>query len=286
MSLAGWWSRYLELPAEFPEIPYRLRRITARNINLTVQLNSILMFAISQIRVNEFTTPCWTNEYFYRILPSNRNLRNRATPIVDTELLKTFLELNRTRHFGRAAENLHITQAAVSARIKQLESSVGTNLFFRDRNNLQLSPAGERLIDHADSILTAWTKAIQDVALVDEAKNYLSVGSTSGLWHFFLTSKLSEVKSTLPGTVLRADLDSDLVLYKSIQDGIIDVAILYEPSKSASLAAKSLGKVKLVLVSAKKNNSLENVYNGGYVFVDWGARFKVFHAKKYKQQER
>ena len=59
---------------------------------------------------------------------------------MDTELLKTFLEVNRTRHFGKAAENLYLTQSAVSARIKLLEDLLGTPLFSRARNNVQLTP--------------------------------------------------------------------------------------------------------------------------------------------------
>jgi len=47
---------------------------------------------------------------------------------VDTELLKTFLEVSRTRHFGRAAEALYLTQSAVSFRIRQLENQLGVNL--------------------------------------------------------------------------------------------------------------------------------------------------------------
>ncbi len=47
---------------------------------------------------------------------------------MDTELLKTFLEVSRTRHFGRAAEALYLTQSAVSFRIRQLENQLGVNL--------------------------------------------------------------------------------------------------------------------------------------------------------------
>ena len=72
---------------------------------------------------------------------------------MDTELLKTFLEVRKTRHFGRAAQNLYITQAAVSARIKQLEESLGATLFIRKRNNIQLSSEGERLVPHAQMML-------------------------------------------------------------------------------------------------------------------------------------
>ena len=71
---------------------------------------------------------------------------------MDIELLKTFLELSRTRHFGRAAENLFISQSAVSARIRQLEDSIGAPLFTRDRNNIQLTSAGERFLDLFDEL--------------------------------------------------------------------------------------------------------------------------------------
>lgn len=58
---------------------------------------------------------------------------------MDTELLKTFLEVSRTRHFGRAAEALYLTQSAVSFRIRQLENQLGVNLFTRHRNNIRLT---------------------------------------------------------------------------------------------------------------------------------------------------
>lgn len=49
---------------------------------------------------------------------------------MDTELLKTFLEVSRTRHFGRAAEALYLTQSAVSFRIRQLENQPGRKPFY------------------------------------------------------------------------------------------------------------------------------------------------------------
>ncbi|WP_348253738.1 LysR family transcriptional regulator, partial [Salmonella enterica] len=57
---------------------------------------------------------------------------------VDRELLKTFVEVSRTRHFGRAAEALCLTQSAVSSRISQLENQLGVNLCTRHRNNRRL----------------------------------------------------------------------------------------------------------------------------------------------------
>ncbi|MGL5484955.1 MAG: LysR family transcriptional regulator, partial [Shewanella sp.] len=84
---------------------------------------------------------------------------------MDTDLLKTFLEVSRTRHFGKAAENLYLTRSAVSFRVKQLESILGVALFERQRNNIQPTPAGERMLGHAEAVLTAWERAKQDVSL-------------------------------------------------------------------------------------------------------------------------
>ncbi len=72
---------------------------------------------------------------------------------MDTELLKTFLEVSRTRHFGRAAEALYLTQSAVSFRIRQLENQLGVNLFTRHRNNIRLTPAGEKLLPYAETLM-------------------------------------------------------------------------------------------------------------------------------------
>lgn len=82
---------------------------------------------------------------------------------MDTELLKTFLEVQKTRHFGKAAENLYLTQSAVSFRIRQLEQSLGVPLFVRFRNNIQLTSAGELLLPHAEAVLTAIGAAKQQI---------------------------------------------------------------------------------------------------------------------------
>ncbi|MFT6737918.1 MAG: DNA-binding transcriptional LysR family regulator, partial [Kangiellaceae bacterium] len=65
---------------------------------------------------------------------------------VDIRFLVTFIEVSHTRHFGKAAENLYLTSAAVSARIKQVEEYFSVSLFTRHRNNIQLTSAGKKLL--------------------------------------------------------------------------------------------------------------------------------------------
>lgn len=75
---------------------------------------------------------------------------------MDSDLLRTFLAVQRTRHFAQAAEQLYLTPSAVSFRIRQLEAELGVSLFHRRRSNIQLTAAGERLVPHAEALLAAW----------------------------------------------------------------------------------------------------------------------------------
>jgi DNA-binding transcriptional LysR family regulator len=71
---------------------------------------------------------------------------------------------------GRAARRLHRVPSNVSTRVKQLEASVGAQLFVRDRQRLYLSPSGELLLDYASRLLT----------LADEAKGVVGGGTPRG----------------------------------------------------------------------------------------------------------
>jgi len=200
---------------------------------------------------------------------------------MDIELLKTFLEVNKTRHFGKAAENLYLTQAAVSARVKQLEESLGVSLFVRARNNIHLTAEGERLVPHAETMLMAWSRARQEVALKLEQKHQISMGTTAGLWRFVLQDKLSNIHNNYPELALRAEAHSAEELLRLLQEGVLDLGLLYEPANIPGLNAKPLGKLKLVLTSSEPQMTPKLALQSNYVYVDWGTAFAMFHAKRF-----
>lgn len=200
---------------------------------------------------------------------------------MDTELMRTFLEVNKTRHFGRAADNLYLTQAAVSARIKQLEDILGVGLFVRARNNIQLSAEGERLVPYAETILTSWSRARQEVALKLEQKHQLNIGTTAGLWNFVFQDRLSVIHQAMPDVALRAEAYTSEDLLRLVQENVLDVVVLYEPAKIPTLQATSLGKLELVLASSEPGITPKIAIQSNYVYVDWGTTFGLFHAKRF-----
>ena len=81
---------------------------------------------------------------------------------------------------------MYLTQSAVSFRIRQLENQLGANLFTRHRNNIRLTPAGERLLPYAESLMNTWQLAKKEVVRSLQHTE-LSIGATASLWEAYLT---------------------------------------------------------------------------------------------------
>jgi DNA-binding transcriptional LysR family regulator len=199
---------------------------------------------------------------------------------MNLELLRTFLELNHTRHFGKTAEVLHLTQAAVSARIKQLEFSLGVKLFDRVRRDIRLTPEGTRLIRHADRLLAGWRKARQEVG-TDRFDEQLSLGGSLRLWDVLLQDWLHTLHHRYPGLAIIAESHTPEILTRRLLDGMLDIAIMLEPAQLEVLKIEEIALIKLVMVSTRSGASAEQALSNGYVMVDWGLGHALQHRRMF-----
>jgi len=195
---------------------------------------------------------------------------------MDTELLRTFLEVRQTRHFARAAQNLFITQAAVSARINQLEGLLGQRLFTRNRNNIQLTAAGHQLIPYAQSILASWSRARMETAFAGENRSLLVVGCLPSLREIYLDDWLLPLLSTPHNWLLQLETLNTSEIVSGMRDNAISAGLLYEPPQAADLRIEKLTSFDLILVSSAAGTSLAAPLPD-YVYVDWGSSFAVSH---------
>ncbi|MFE8072677.1 LysR substrate-binding domain-containing protein [Marinobacteraceae bacterium S3BR75-40.1] len=202
---------------------------------------------------------------------------------MDIELLKTFLEVSRTRHFGRAAENLYLTQSAVSARVRQLEQALGTPLFLRTRNNIQLTQAGERFRPHAEAALTAWERGRQSVALRDEKVTELALAAPPSLWDSGGQRALVELRARLPDLALNVDMATEGVLIRHLLEDRLDLALCYDAPKRYDLVIRPVFPLQLVLVASKPDQNVGQVQGEPYILVDWGTSFTTQHAEAFAE---
>ena len=201
---------------------------------------------------------------------------------MDTELLKTFLEVNRTRHFGRAAEDLCLTQSAVSGRIKQLEEILGTALFVRARNNLQLTPRGEQLLGYAETILNAWSRAKQALAVADERGVALSVGGLASLWDILLTAWLLRVSAAAPEIAISAEVMTNVELVRRIRERTLDLGFSFESPELSGVRVVKIADIALTMVSTRPGQDWQGAMRAGdYCLVDWGTEFAGAHARAF-----
>lgn len=188
---------------------------------------------------------------------------------MDTELLKTFLEVSRTRHFGRAAESLYLTQSAVSFRIRQLENQLGANLFTRHRNNIRLTCAGEKLLPYAESLMSTWQLAKKEVAHSSQQAE-LSIGATASLWETCLTPWLKSLY--LQQRQITLQLEARVALRHSLvaqlHERKLDLLITTAPPKMDKLASQLLGNLSLQLFSSVLRNKKKPM---PYIKLEWGA---------------
>lgn len=86
------------------------------------------------------------------------------TPILDSRKLLAFITLARVGSFTQAAEELHLTQSAISHAIKSLEQDLECRLFDRLGRRVTLTSPGQHLLDHAHKIIAEMQSARDDLA--------------------------------------------------------------------------------------------------------------------------
>ncbi len=197
---------------------------------------------------------------------------------MDISFLKTFLEVSRRRHFGKAAEALCLTQSAVSARIKLLENSLGVTLFTRNRNDIQLTPAGQRLQKHARTIVDGWEQARQSIALDEAFSRSLVVGALGDIWSMHLLDWATQLRITHPDIALQLESYSRDTLLQRLESGLIDLALLFDPPLSADYVIREVATLELILVDTVAGHSTAESLQHGFIMVDWGTSFALTFA--------
>lgn len=200
---------------------------------------------------------------------------------MDIQLARTFLEIIASGNFITAAKRVHISQSAVSLRVKKLEELLGCELFVRIKSGIELTPAGEQFERYARTLVKAWEDARYQVAVPQGYDDNLIIGCQDSLWPGFGFRWLRLLERQLPRVTLRAEVGLPNVLINLMNDGLLDIGIMYTPQLRPGFEVEELFEDTLVLVSTDPDYGPE--LDERYIFLDWGAEFQAAHALRYTE---
>ncbi|MFE2375341.1 LysR family transcriptional regulator [Streptomyces sp. NPDC059398] len=164
-----------------------------------------------------------------------------------------FVAVAETRHFTRAAEELHVAQPSLSQQIRALEKELGAALFSRARGNIALTDAGETLLPLARRILADAETARHEVQeLAQLRRGRVRLGATPSLCTGLLPDVLRTFHDQHPGIQLMIEEGGSHDLVRELARGALDLAlvVLPLPAPSPALTTVELFHEDLVVVSS------------------------------------
>lgn len=151
------------------------------------------------------------------------------------------------RHFGRAARRLGVTQPALTARLRRLETAVGARLFDRDRSGVTPTAAGLAFVEGARQTLASAEAALEAArAAQDGFGIVLRIGFTQIAAHQVMAPILARFRKAHPTARLTLSEGTTDSLERDLEQGSIDVAFLHPPLHAPGLSARRLCRASLV----------------------------------------
>ena len=145
---------------------------------------------------------------------------------MEIDQVETFLAVVTYGGFHRAAEALHVSQPAISARIRALEDSLGAKLFTRAHANLTLSAAGKALRPHAEQLLRNVALARQAVhELQPSARGALNIAAALSVCTYFLPDVMKDYQLANPKVMVSLRSGTSLQVLKMVLDGEADIGV-------------------------------------------------------------
>lgn len=169
--------------------------------------------------------------------------------------LRAFVAIADTGTFTAGAARVHVTQAAISMQIRQLESEVGARLFVRAPRRVILTEAGEQLLQRARQILREHEAALAEIAeLTGAQRGRLRIGSASAM---VLTEALPKILKELRKQHGKAEImvvsGTSKALVEQILAGELDVAFVSLPVEAGAIETERLGSDSLVAIASPRH---------------------------------
>jgi DNA-binding transcriptional LysR family regulator len=167
---------------------------------------------------------------------------------LSTLSLEVVVWIARLGSFTAAAERMHTTQPAISARVKVLEEALGHRLFVRQGRGVQVTPEGRDFIHRAESIIAQ----IDDLSVsfgTSRAQGVVRLG-TSSICLDLVSATGIELTRRMPGVTMQLAIDRAAPLLDLLESRKLDAAIVSGPIEAHKFRSRRLGFDRMLWVAA------------------------------------
>ena len=155
--------------------------------------------------------------------------------------LRSFHEVARSGSLSKAAENLCITQPALSRQITALEKTVGISLFNRHNRGVNLTEAGRRLYEYAEDVLKLVDRAGKTLREMQNLESgQLKIGASTTIGNYLLPTWLAKFLKSHPGVDVCLQVGNSETIIEQLVDGLFDLAFVAGFSGSPGLCIEPL----------------------------------------------
>nr|WP_249316813.1 LysR family transcriptional regulator [Bacillus sp. FJAT-50079] len=168
--------------------------------------------------------------------------------------MHVFVIVADKQNFSRAAEELHMTQPAVSQYIRALEDRVGTRLLERTNKYVRLNKAGEIVYHHAKEILGLHTK-MQNLVddLVNKVSGPLSIGASYTFGEYVLPHIIANLKKDYPDIHPSVTIGNTAKIADLVASHQLDIGIVEGHFNDAQLIVEDIAEDSMVIVASPQH---------------------------------
>jgi DNA-binding transcriptional LysR family regulator len=175
---------------------------------------------------------------------------NHPLPLLDLDVLRTFVAIAETGSFTTAASAVYRTPSAVSMQIKKLEEILGRSVFTRDARSVSLTADGEILISYARRLLALNREAVSKF-IAPDISGVVRLGSPDDFGERVLPNVLKRFSQSHPAVAVDVVIDQSTNLLKRMADGRLDITLFTCAGRAAPGEAEVLLSEPVVWAGAK-----------------------------------
>jgi DNA-binding transcriptional LysR family regulator len=185
---------------------------------------------------------------------------------MDIRQLKAFVAIAESGTFTAGAARVHVTQAAISMQIRQLETETHAQLFIRAPRRVILTEAGEKLLERAYTILREHAAALDELAeLTGAHRGRLRIGSASAMVNADpLPQILRELRRIHAGVETSVVSGTSELLVKQVLAGELDAAFVSLPVEARGVQTELLSEDYLVAIASSNHQQAKQKIVSAY----------------------